>query len=98
MPVQSTINTETRTLKISITGNFDFSAHKDFRNTYHDADTSLNVELDMRNTEYMDSSALSMLLLLDEHFKDKKVVIVACSDFVKQILEIANFHHKFDIK
>ena len=97
MPLTSNINKSTNTLTISISGNFDFSTHPAFRSAYDNTDSSLNVIVDLKQTEYMDSAALGMLLLLDEHFPNQTVKIIGCSDFIKQVLEIANFQKKFDI-
>ncbi len=97
MPLTSNIDTNSNTLTITISGNFDFSAHPAFRSAYDHADNSLNVIVDLKQTEYMDSAALGMLLLLDEHFPNQTIKITGCNEFIKQVLEIANFQKKFDI-
>ncbi len=99
MPVQHTYDSSNKTLQISISDHFNFDVHAEFRETYrnipaNDADT---VIVDLRRTEYMDSSALGMLLLLDEHFPSVKIQLVNCSDYIKQVLEISNFDQKFTV-
>ena len=98
MPLTSNIDTKSNTLTISISGNFDFSVHPAFRSAYDHADDSLNVIVNLNQTEYMDSAALGMLLLLDEHFPNQTIKITGCNKFIKQVLEIANFQKKFDIR
>ncbi|MFG1488574.1 STAS domain-containing protein [Oceanospirillum sp. HFRX-1_2] len=88
--------------KLTFTGRFDFSAHKDFRSAYQkllDAKAKVIV-LDLNGVEYLDSSALGMLLQL----KDKadairtKIVIESRNDFVNDILATANFQKIFEMK
>jgi HptB-dependent secretion and biofilm anti anti-sigma factor len=97
MPVTCKADPKDKTLTISISGQFDFSAHPQFRASYKEIDNSYAVIVDLRETENMDSAALGMLLLLDENFSDKKVKLINANDFVRQVLEIAHFSEKFDI-
>jgi anti-anti-sigma factor len=86
-------------LTVAISGRFDFSHHKEFRETYRQYGEGVKYIVDLSRTEYMDSSALGMLLLLREHAGgDKKVSIVGCNDEIKEILKISNFQTLFDIK
>ena len=84
---------------ISIAGRFDFSLHKDFRDAYRDHPPSAKYIIDMSKTEYMDSSALGMLLLLREHAGGDKsnIVISGCQPDIKKILTISNFQKLFEI-
>lgn len=89
-----------RVVTIDISGRFDFSVHQEFRQVYEQAqDTALQYIIDLRQTEYMDSSALGMLLLLREHAGGDRanVKIVHCQPEVKKILTIANFHQLFHL-
>ncbi len=88
-------------LTISIQGRFDFSAHQDFRRSYEELDAQpVNYCIDMRDTTYLDSSALGMLLLLRDHAggDTAAVKIVNCSSDVKKILTISNFEQLFTIQ
>ena len=71
MPVQHTYDSSNKTLQISISDHFNFDVHSEFREAYRNipANGADTVIVDLRRTEYMDSSALGMLLLLDEHFR-----------------------------
>lgn len=86
-------------LKIVIDGRFDFSSHKEFRDAYRSAASDVSYIIDMGSTDYMDSSALGMLLLLREHAGGDKasIKITGCSSDIKKILTISNFHKLFDI-
>ena len=86
-----------QTVTFKIDGRFDFSVHKEFRNAYKDYSDSLNYKVDLSGTEYLDSSALGMLLLLKKH-ATQDVVIEKPSDEVKRVLSIANFDKVFTIE
>ena len=100
MGVTTQISDDKKTITIKIDGRFDFSNQKEFRNAYRDncnPGQLFNVELN--RTEYMDSSALGMLLLLKEHADNNKgkVVLKQPSADIKKILDMANFGRQFDI-
>jgi len=85
---------------IKIDGRFDFGSHHDFRDAYRGSSESGTVfTLDMSSTEYMDSSALGMILLLKEHAGTLggDIKIVNASSEIKNILEIANFDKLFSV-
>ncbi len=95
-----TVNSTESSLTVAIDGRFDFSSHKEFRDAYRESDASADYVIDMSKTDYMDSSALGMLLLLREHAGgDKaKITITGCSSDIKKILTISNFQKLFDIQ
>ena len=99
MSVTQKFDSTNNELVISIAGPFNFSEHPEFRDAYRniEPDKNIKVSVDLGNTEYMDSSALGMLLLLDEHFKDQRINIINSSDYIKKVLEIASFGLKFNI-
>jgi len=85
---------------IKIDGRFDFGSHHDFRDAYRGANEAGTMFLlDMANTEYMDSSALGMILLLKEYSGTLggDIKIVNASTEIKNILQIANFDKLFSI-
>lgn len=87
-------------VKISINGRFDFSAHKEFRDSYRNIASNVNEFIvDMSATDYVDSSALGMLLLLREHAGSEqgKVRLSGCRNEVKDILLVSNFDKLFEI-
>ncbi len=97
---------ETRTdanATLYLEGRFDFNSHRDFRGAY---DNLLNdpgartIEINFNRVDYLDSSALGMLLLLREKAEasGKSVTLSGLQGTVKQVLEIANFQRLFTIK
>jgi anti-anti-sigma factor len=101
MAVSSKLLIENKQFIISIDDRFDFSLHQDFRDSYNDVTTQdLTYILDLSQTEYMDSSALGMILLLKDHVElhAGQLIISKPSDTVKKILEIAQFHRLMTIE
>jgi len=80
---------------------FDFGAHRKFRESYKNKKGTVSrYVIDMKEVEYIDSSALGMMLLLREHATANKgvVVIAYCKPEIRKILAIANFDRLFEIK
>ncbi len=87
-------------LTIRVTGRFDFGVHRDFRSAYADAlKPGMSVTVDMNGVDYMDSSALGMLLLLREFAGNDSadIKIMNVCDEVMEILKVANFHQLFKV-
>lgn len=87
---------------IRLQGRFDFNAHRDFREAVGTslADTAnREVVVDLAEVDYLDSSALGMLLMLRDKAKasDRAVTLANCRGAVKQVLDIANFGKLFAI-
>lgn len=88
-------------LTIKIQGRFDFSAHQEFRDAYEKVKEEPKAYVvDMKETTYLDSSALGMLLLLRDHAggDNSQIEIVNCNPDVKKILTISNFEQLFTIR
>ncbi len=88
-------------INIKITGRFDFSVHEDFRKTYEgQVKTGAKVVVDMGGVDYMDSSALGMLLLLREYVGEGKadIRLVNSSGEIRSILQVSNFDQWFKIE
>lgn len=100
MTISSNYSEHDRELKISINGRFDFSVQKEFRSAYQDNAPAASYHVDLNGTDYMDSSALGMLLLLRKHAggEQQNVVISGANDAVRKILDIAKFDKLFDIR
>jgi len=68
MSVSCNILPDSNQVIISVKNRFDFSLHQYFRNAYSQClEQDLNYVLDLSQTDYMDSSALGMILLLKDH-------------------------------
>lgn len=100
MTVHSTETDNGKKVDIVVSGRFDFNDHTQFRDAYKNYDSSAFYTLDMNSADYMDSSALGMLLLLREHAggDSAKIEVVGCKEEIKKILSIANFQKLFNIK
>jgi anti-anti-sigma factor len=95
-----TTELKSNTLFINISGRFDFGMHTEFREATKLANENVKqIEINLSNTDYLDSSALGMLLVLHDKMKNDRnaVQIKNAKSDVKKILEIANFNKLFTI-
>ena len=100
MGVDVSLNSENRELSIRVSGRFDFSVHQDFRKaTEQVVDTVNSIVIDLARTDYLDSSALGMLLVLRDKVGENKkaITIIKAKPEVKNILKIANFDKLFTL-
>lgn len=101
--MQTQVRTSAGIAKIVLNGRFDFGSHRDFKTSYEaplGAADVRELEIDMAGVEYLDSSALGMLLILKERAgaTNKRVAITNCRGAVKQVLDIANFGKLFPMR
>ena len=87
---------------VRLSGRFEFSAHREFRETIDTALQNKAIEevvIDLRDVDYVDSSALGMLLMLREKANGakKKIALANPRGVVKQALDIAHFETIFSI-
>lgn len=98
-----TVQIRDNVARIAMSGRFDFQLHREFKDAYtpliEDA-TVREIEVEMSKVDYIDSSALGMLMLLNERAKGgkKSVTLLNSSAVVTQVLEVANFGRIFEIK
>ena len=100
--MQANVIKESNQAVIKLNGRFDFNTHRDFRAAYEPllADAALkSVIVDFSAVDYLDSSALGMLLMLRDKMggANKEVVLNGVRGNVKQVLDIANFGKLFQI-
>lgn len=100
MTIESSISSDGKVLSISVTGRFDATSLDDFRRSYESSDNVQQYQVDLKETIYLDSSGLGMLLVLrDFAGGDKAQISIAnCSPVVKKIFSISNFNQLFDIQ
>jgi anti-anti-sigma factor len=101
MNVKVEINGEKATLAMS--GRFDFNSHREFRTASEEAlkaPGAHEIDIDLDKVEYLDSSALGMLLLMREKANgaNRKLALLNCHGIVQQVLEVANFNKLFTIR
>lgn len=100
--MQASISRDSGNAEVKLSGRFDFNAHREFRAAYEPimADAEIRtVTIDMAGVEYLDSSALGMLLMLRDKAAAANKTLKLCNvrGVVKQVLEIANFGKLFSI-
>ena len=100
MKVSIDHNGSNATLRLA--GHFDMEAHMPF---HHACRAVLGegkvrvLSLDLSEVDYIDSSALGMLLLLQEKAEKNtiKITLIGCQRPVLRALTMANFHRLFKI-
>ncbi len=100
MPITCSKTNGSDQVTIKVTGRFDFSNHQEFIKAYKDEPKGeKNYIVELSDAEYMDSSAMGMLLQLREYSTKQKdcVVLANCNDAIHEILRIANFHKIFTV-
>jgi anti-anti-sigma factor len=87
------------TLTITPGGRFDFRIHREFRNAYGTQTGPRHYIINLGLTDYLDSSALGMLLLLREYAggDTADIRILNCKPEVRTIFEVANFQKLFTL-
>lgn len=98
MQVETKIDNGVAQLRLS--GRFDFNAHRDFRSAYESVLERAEVSsllIDLDGVDYLDSSALGMLLIVREKAMQgrKSLSLSKPRPGVKQVLDIANFGKLF---
>lgn len=89
---------EGKQLNITISGRFDFNLVQSFRHAYdNDESTDKEISIDLAQTDYIDSSALGMLLNMKKArgAADHEISITNCRPNLMKIFQISNFDKKF---
>jgi HptB-dependent secretion and biofilm anti anti-sigma factor len=100
--MQASIQNEAGKAIVKLSGRFDFNTHREFRGAYEPLVTDASVRsvvVDFSGVDYLDSSALGMLLMLRDKLggANKDVALTGVRGNVKQVLDIANFGKLFQI-
>lgn len=101
MSVTAVNSQQSNEVVITIDGHFNFNAHQQFTDAYSEKPgEGTTFVVDLGRTDYMDSSALGMLLQLREHAggSNQSVRLVNCNSDILEILRIANFNRLFHIE
>lgn len=92
------VNQQGQQVVIAINGRFDFNILQEFRDAYSDMNGSeYSFVVDLAQTDYIDSSALGMLLNMKNHLgsEDCAIEIRNCQPNLMKIFTIAHFDKKF---
>ncbi len=101
MSVTAKLSSDGKVLNVSIVGHFSFSEHDAFRRTYEGLDLKqIRVEIDLSAADYMDSSALGMLLVMRERAGGDRadIVLAGAREGISKILTISRFGQLFKIE
>ncbi len=96
--IDTSFDRGTNTLTIKVSGRFDFGVHQAFRKAIEQVSNTVRIVIvDLQSTDYMDSSALGMLLVLRDKINSNQqsVRLNNPKPEVRKILEIANFDRLF---
>ena len=89
------VNIEGNQVTLHLTGHFDFTRYYDFRQAYKyiEKPSSRQFIVDLKDVDWIDSSAMGMLLLLREHIKSdvNNLFIRNAPQIVKDILLTSRF-------
>ncbi|MBM3986497.1 MAG: STAS domain-containing protein [Planctomycetes bacterium] len=99
MPIFSTFSDD-GTLTLHIAGRFDFRSREAFLRSYEECEREPSAFLvDLRDAEYIDSSALGMLLLLRDFAASKgaRVTLERPRPLVARTLAASDFDHWFTV-
>ncbi|MFO1259027.1 MAG: STAS domain-containing protein [Gammaproteobacteria bacterium] len=100
MTITSQASTDGEELTISVSGRFDFSSLQIFRNAYENVENlPKKYIVDLKDSDYLDSSALGMLLALRDFAggDTANIKITNCNQDVKKILLITKLDELFDV-
>jgi len=99
MPVTSEVSADGSTITIKISGRFDFAEQNEFRDCYYNTSPGEKTKfiVNMSGANYMDSSALGMLLMMREYLggNEANISLINCSPDIRNILTVANFQSLF---
>lgn len=101
MAINSSVSNDGKSLTIEVDGRFDASSLDEFRSCYERGASGLEAyEVNLRKAEYLDSSALGMLLVLRDFAGGDRanIMISNCSPEVKKIFAISSFEKLFSIQ
>jgi HptB-dependent secretion and biofilm anti anti-sigma factor len=62
-----------------------------------ECESAEEIVLDFSNCVYIDSAALGAILILEDRYTDKKIILSNCAEPVKEAFEISNFYKRFTI-
>lgn len=90
-------------ITLSLSGRFNFESHQAFKAAYTPILNESSFDtliIDFAGVNYMDSSALGMLLMIRERLATtaKTIVLANSQGPVKEVLQVANFGRIFKIE
>lgn len=88
-----------KSMTLKIQGRFDFGALHDFRKAYEAQGPLNKYTLDMSEADFMDSSALGMLLTLRDYAGGDRadIQIVHANDDIRKVIQVTKLDELFKI-
>jgi len=99
MSLKKHVSSDEKTVTITIDGMFDLSLQSDFRKAYEESGRSVHYIIDLRDTDYMDSSAFGMLLVFKDYVggEHADISIVNTSEDLKRSFSMLQFDRMFNV-
>ncbi len=99
MSVSLQVDQQLQEIIISVSGHFDFRLVTEFRKAYNSIQEPKKVTVDLKETDYIDSSGLGILIYLRKHFNCTKdnIHLINCNSPITKTLTIARFNKMFTI-
>lgn len=101
MAINACLSPNGEELTINVQGRFDFSSLQVFRNAYENQECHpKSYIIDLKESDYLDSSALGMLLALRDHAggDNSDIKIINCTPDVKKIFVITKLDELFTVR
>ncbi|MCK4842112.1 MAG: STAS domain-containing protein [Methylococcales bacterium] len=100
MNIKKTVSEDKKTITLEILSDLTLEVHEEFRQAYINEPTDTLFIIDFTHTEMVDSSGLSLLLLLIDFSTAPKqsIILTGCNERVMSILKIASFKKLFTIR
>lgn len=101
MSITSETSDNGKTLTIKVQGRFDFSLLQAFKDAYENVESNPEKYIiDLKESDYLDSSALGMLLALKDHAggDNANIRIINCNPDVRKILVITKLDELFQVE
>ncbi len=99
MRLTKQVSADGKAVTIKIHGRFDFSLHQEFRQAYESCPEAARFVIDLGATEYIDSAACGMLMVLRDSAggDHADISIVNSNPAIKKTLAMLQFHRLFKI-
>jgi HptB-dependent secretion and biofilm anti anti-sigma factor len=101
MTITSSASADGNELTIKVQGRFDFSSLQQFRNAYEKVSPKPKAYIiDLTESDYLDSSALGMLLALRDYAggDESNIRIIGANGDIKKILVITKLDELFKVE
>ena len=98
--MHTTLSSDRTELTIQVPNPFVFDVQREFRLAYENVPQSVNsITIDLSSVEYIDSSAIGMLLILKEFTEagNIKLTITSCNEYVYKVFRVAHMTEEMDI-